>query len=259
MTPWRARTYDRIARPQFEWGRIVATRLALRGDETVLDAGCGTGRLAELLLSRLPNGRIVCVDLSPEMLQAARDRLKRVGAERVTLVQCDLTELALSQSIDVVVSSAVFHWIKDQDRLFQNLRDCLKPNGRLIAQCGGGPNLAREISLTLEFAARRRYSLDFEGDKLPWVFHSEQEMFSVLQNAGFREIDVSLENQPAPFSDPDSYRAFLNNVVLWPFLEQISQDDGQQLLSELTQAAATDNPPLTLDYWRLNVSAQAPE
>src|SRR5436305_5163708 len=86
---WDGATYDRIADPMTRWGASVLERLPLHGDETVLDAGCGSGRVTEQLLERLPAGRVVAVDAAPSMLVEARRRLARFG-ERVWFVECDL-------------------------------------------------------------------------------------------------------------------------------------------------------------------------
>jgi trans-aconitate 2-methyltransferase len=88
---WDAATYDRVSSPQVEWAGPVLDRLELRGDETVLDAGCGTGRVTAVLAQRLPRGRVIAVDGSPAMVAEARKRLPGDVDVRVA----DLLELTL--------------------------------------------------------------------------------------------------------------------------------------------------------------------
>ncbi|MDH5244598.1 MAG: class I SAM-dependent methyltransferase, partial [Chloroflexota bacterium] len=104
---WDARTYDRVADPMTRWGTTVLDRLPLAGDETVLDAGCGSGRVTELLAERLERGRVVALDGSPAMVEAARRRLARFG-DRVTFLVADLgAPLPIeSGSLDAVLSTA---------------------------------------------------------------------------------------------------------------------------------------------------------
>src|SRR3954447_1277792 len=136
---WDGAEYDRLSTPMERLGREVLERLELRGDETLLDAGCGSGRLTELLLERLPEGRVIAVDLSPSMIEAARERL----GDRADLRVADLVGLDLGgETVDVVFSTATFHWIADHDALFASLRAVLRPGGRLVAQCGGGGNIS---------------------------------------------------------------------------------------------------------------------
>ena len=131
---WDARTYDRVADPQTRWGTAVLDRLPLAGDERVLDAGCGSGRVTELLAKRLPRGRVVALDGSPSMIDAARERLAPFG-NRVEYVVADLgVPLPVDGTIDAILSTATFHWVPDHDALFANLATVVRPGGRLVAQ-----------------------------------------------------------------------------------------------------------------------------
>jgi trans-aconitate 2-methyltransferase len=140
MSPrdWDAGSYERVSAPLEAMGREVLDRLDLDGDERVLDAGCGTGRVTAALVERLPRGEVVAVDGSPAMVEAARERL----GETVELRVADLVHLTLDRPVDAILSTATFHWIADHDALFASLREVLRPGGRLVAQCGGAGNIA---------------------------------------------------------------------------------------------------------------------
>ena len=137
---WNASSYDGVSAPQQEWGAAVVARLALRGDETVLDAGAGTGRVSEMVLERLPRGALIAVDGSPSMAALARERL---ADERVSVICSDLLALELPERVDAVISTATFHWILDHDALFERMRALLREGGQFVAQCGGEGNIAR--------------------------------------------------------------------------------------------------------------------
>src|SRR5439155_14323813 len=114
---WDAATYDRIADPMTRWGAAVVDRLQLAGDERVLDAGCGSGRVTELLLGRLPRGQVIALDASLAMVEEAQRRLTPFG-NRVTFVVADLLEpLPIDAAVDGVLSTATFHWITDHESL----------------------------------------------------------------------------------------------------------------------------------------------
>jgi trans-aconitate 2-methyltransferase len=139
---WDARTYDRVADPQTRWGRVVLDRLPLTGDERVLDAGCGSGRVTELLAQRVPDGSVVALDASDAMVDAARQRLAPYG-DRIEFVVADLGEpLPLAEPVDAILSTATFHWVPNHDALFANLAAVVRPGGWLVAQCGGAGNIA---------------------------------------------------------------------------------------------------------------------
>src|SRR5438128_2626492 len=113
---WDARTYDRVSNPHQEWAEQILGRLPLRGDETVMDAGCGSGRVTRLLLERLPEGAVFGVDASPAMLAVAQEQLAGDG-DRVTLIQGDLTTVQLPRPVAAIFSNATFHWIPDHAAL----------------------------------------------------------------------------------------------------------------------------------------------
>ena len=136
---WDAKTYDKVSDPQFNWGVEVLERLELNGDETVMDAGCGSGRVTAKLLEKLPSGRVLCVDASESMIEQAREAI----GDRADYMVADLSQLEIPEPVDVIFSTATFHWVPDHDLLFSRLHDALKPDGRLVAQCGGQGNVSK--------------------------------------------------------------------------------------------------------------------
>ena len=138
---WNAAAYEGLSSPQTRWGAEFLGRLELRGAEDAIDAGCGTGKVTGLLLERLPRGTVLAVDGSRAMVEAAAERF--AGEPRVRVEHQDLLELEVEEPVDLVFSTATFHWIKDHERLFDRLARALKPGGRLAAQCGGEGNISR--------------------------------------------------------------------------------------------------------------------
>ena len=256
---WDAATYHRVSEPQLRWGIQVLARLPLEGSETVLDAGCGSGRLTALLLERLPRGRVIAVDQSASMLEAAREHLVPRFAWQVKLLQADLLALDLDRACDAIFSTATFHWVLDHGRLFAALFRALRPGGRLVAQCGGGENLRRLHDRVRALRAAPGLARHFEGWREPWHFSTPEEVARRLSAAGFVEIETSLEPAPTPFADAPAYRIFIERVVLHPVLARVPDADQREvLLDALVDQACRDEPPFVLDYWRLNLSARRP-
>jgi len=255
---WNSAVYHRLSAPQVSWGKKVLSRLRLRGDEVVLDAGCGTGRLTAELLEALPRGRVVGVDLSQNMLGSAREHLAQFGT-RVSLVACDLQHLPFADGFDVIVSTAVFHWVLDQDRLFQNLRRALVSGGWLEAQCGGGPNLARLRRRADALTATPKFARFFAGFHEPWLYQDAEGAADSLRRAGFVEVETSIEPAPTILDSAEQYTEFVRNIVMRRHLENIPAEDLRaEFMAALTEQAASDDPPFSLDYWRLNLRGRAP-
>jgi trans-aconitate 2-methyltransferase len=239
---WDARTYDRISGAQREWGQRVLDRLTLVGHETVLDAGCGSGRVTEELLARLPHGRVIALDLSPDMLAEARARL---GSDpRVELVEADLTKpLPIARPVDAILSTTVFHLIPDHDALFRNLAAVLRPGGQLVAQCGGSGCIRNVLD------AVESVGISWRG---PWVYATPEETRARLGEAGFVDVQTWLHDEPTRYERGGPLETFLGSVVLRPFVERVPAD----LWDSFIASVADRLPDSTIDFVRLNILAQ---
>ena len=255
---WDAATYDRVSTPHVEWAGILLDRLDLSGDETVLDAGSGSGKVTRMLLERLPRGHVVAVDAAPSMVEHAREALngERAAAAspgspgRATVLRSDLTELELENPVDAVFSSAVFHWIADHDRLFERLFAALRPGGRLASQCGGEGNVERFHEAARAVGATAPYAEFLAGWAGPWNFAGPVETAARLEGAGFAEVETWLEPYPVSPEDPEDY---LRTICLGYHLEQLPEDLRDDYVRAVLARSGKE-----LDYVRLNINARRP-
>jgi trans-aconitate 2-methyltransferase len=257
---WDSTAYHRISAPQFTWGKKILDRLSLSGDETVLDAGCGTGKLTRELLELLPRGHVVALDVSQNMLNAAQGNLASEFGDRVEFVAADLMDLPFSELFDGIFSTAAFHWVPDHDRLFQSLYRALKSGGWLIAQCGGARNLDRFLGRVAVLTRVPKFSRYLRNFQNPWVFSDAQTARRMLEATGFLEVDTSLEEAPTRFDNAEQFSEFASKVILHRHLELLPEEDlCRRMLAQLAEEAAQDDPPFELDYWRLNLKAKKPD
>ena len=221
MSTWDAARYDRLADPQEAWAREILERSAIEPHETVLDAGCGSGRVTKLVLERSPH--VIGVDGDEAMVAKAREELD------IPVLHQDLLELRLEEPVDVVFSCAVFHWIKDHDRLFERLHAALKPGGRLVAQCGGHGNIANVIELV-------------PGRRGDWLYATAEETEERLRRAGFTHARAWLEPKPTRVDDMVAY---LETVILRG--EEDPRAEAERVAPQLDH----------IGYVRLNIDATA--
>jgi trans-aconitate 2-methyltransferase len=246
VADWNAGSYDRVSAPQQAWAREQLERLELHGDEVVLDAGCGSGRVTALLAERLPRGRVYAVDAAPSMVSHAAEALRG----RATVLCQDLVELSLPERVDAVFSNATFHWIADHDALFRALRRALKPGGRLVAQCGGRGNIDAFRRLADAVAAEEPFASFFAGWSGPWNYAGAEETADRLERAGFREIRTWLEPRP---TTPEQPREFIRTVCLVRHLDLLPDRLGEEFVQRVLDRAGE---PLVLGYVRLNITAR---
>lgn len=245
MSPreWDAPAYERLAGPQAAWGLRILGLLELRGDEVVLEAGCGTGRDTARLLDKLPRGRVIALDGSRRMLELLRDRLAD-RMDRVDLVHADLAAPLTVGPVDLVFSVAAFHWIADHDALFRNLAAVLRPGGRLVADFGGRGNVA-QVSAAVEGIT------GVPAEQGTWNFAGAGETAGRLKAAGFSKVEVQLHSEPAFFEDPALFEQYLETVVLGSHLAGLPEVQRPAFV----RAVAERLPERRVDYARLTVSA----
>ena len=258
LREWNATSSHQVANPHVDWGRVVLERLPLAGDETVIDAGCGTGRLTELLLGRLPQGRVIALDQSANMLAEAEAHLAPRFGDRVEFRQADLASLDLDKVADAIFSTATFHWITDHARLFANLYRVLKPGGWLVAQCGGGPNIAALNAEAQRVMREAPFAAHVGAWTGPWLFATPEETAARLREAGFVEVDTHLVEAPVTLESEDAYREFLTTVVFGTHLGRLPVDLHEPFIARLVRWSAGQETPWHLDYWRLNMIGRRP-
>jgi trans-aconitate methyltransferase len=253
MSDWDASRYHRLSDPQLGWGRKVLERLAARPGERILDVGCGTGRLtAEIAAS--PATFVVGIDRSAAMLSEAAAQSSRQG--RRDYVRGDGAALPFAGAFDAVFSAATFHWIPDHERLFASIHAALRPGGRLVAQCGGGPNLKRLLDRTHALMERAPYREYFSGWFDPWNFAFPGATRARLEAAGFVDVHTSLEEAPTTLPSRAAFADFIHCVCVRHHIERLPAEAREPFIGSLTELAARDHRPFTLDYWRLNILAR---
>jgi trans-aconitate 2-methyltransferase len=241
---WDAETYHRVSDMQYGWGLEVLGRLELTGDETVLDAGCGTGRVTAALADRVPRGHVIAVDASASMVEKARETL----AGRAEVLHQDLAELRLERPVDAVFSNAVFHWLPDHRRLFARLAGSLRPGGRLVAQCGGRGNVAALADVIREVLGEQPFRSAIGEFPRIWNFAAPEDTERLLREVSFESVCCWTETKQVT---PDDARGFLGAVSLGPYIHRLPEPLRPVFVDRVAERMGE---PLMLDYVRLNIS-----
>ncbi len=230
-------------------GQAVLERLELRGDETVLDAGCGSGRVTEALIKRLPRGHVIGVDVSESMVTVARERLgPDADVRRADLLQL---ERELQQPVDAILSTATFHWVADHAALFRSLHSVLRAGGRLVAQCGGEGNITTLRARAALIMEREPYVEPFGDFRPPWNYANPRDTEDLLLDAGFASTECWLAAAP---TEPEHPREFLSTIVLGPHVQHLPEPLRESFMDDVMVELGE---PVVVDYVRLNIDAVA--
>jgi trans-aconitate 2-methyltransferase len=235
----------------------VLARLQLQGDERVLDAGCGSGRVTKHVLDAVPGGKVIAVDADPDMVRAAAATLAGTPAivRQVDLLDLDLPKLDVGvDAVDAVFSTATFHWIQDHDTLFARMFAALAEGGRFEAQCGGGHNIARVHAVARDVARQDQYADELYDVEGVTNFYTPEETEERLRATGFADVRCWLEEIPVTPDDPIGY---LRTIILGQHVERLGDDLGMAFVHEVAEGLGFPGS-VTLDYVRLNISARRP-
>jgi trans-aconitate 2-methyltransferase len=180
------------------------------------------------------------------MIEQAREAL----GDRPDYLVADLAELEVDEPVDVIFSTATFHWVMDHDKLFSHLHAALRPGGRLHAQCGGQGNVAKHAEAIITVATRPEFIDNFQDMTVMWNFASPEETEEKLRRAGFKEVRCWLEDKPV---QPENPYDFTTTVTMGPHLARLPEEQRREFAEAVLEL---EDDPLTLNYVRLNIEAR---
>jgi len=255
-TYWNAEVYERIGKPMRRWAQQVIDDLALRGDETVLDAGCGSGSVTFDLLQKLPRGKIYAVDASEEMIASLTKTIAERGVANIAPVRASLTNFTLPEQVDCVFSNAVFHWIPDDDALFGCLYRATKPGGRLRAQCGGFGNNAHVLEAVEAVREQPRFEPHLRGFSDSKKYRTPEQARLSLERAGWRDVRASLFAAPVPFEDRDEAALYIRTILLRDHIARLPEPEHEPYSRAIVEETVRRyGEPYVADYVRLDLWA----
>jgi trans-aconitate 2-methyltransferase len=254
---WDARTYDKVStNVQLQWGRKLLEKRRWIGDEIVMDAGAGSGNLTKILSDRVLNGQIYAVDVDLNMIQQAKINLS--NCSNVQVIHSSMDDVKLPTKVDVIFSNAALHWILDHQRIFSYFWQLLKPNGELLIECGGHGNLEKILSIFFKIIQSDQFKGSFANWKKSWYFPRPDDTERLLQQIGFRDIQVYLSEQTMIYPDRESFMLFVKTVIMKPFLDHLGDTKKDQFfkafVSQMEQHQSKTD--WVLDYVRLYIFAR---
>ncbi len=231
---WKASAYAENSKGQAVWAKELIEKMALRGDESILDIGCGDGKITEML-SHLTRGEVVGVDFSPEMIGYAK-----AAFSKPLFMQMDAQALSFNERFDVVFSNAALHWAKDHDAILQGIFKALKPKGRAILQMGGAGNGAKVFEAFHRiFPAYAEY---FEGFESPYTFHSDKTYETLLKGVGFSTYQAHLVPKDMVHDTLKAFRGWLE-TTWFPFINRVPSEQKEAFVKAWIEAYSTLCPP----------------
>lgn len=262
MYQWNAEDYARHSAGQEVWARELLTSLDLRPDDRVLDIGSGDGRMTAAIAERVPQGRVVGLDSSGDMVQHARAEFGGERWRNLAFTQGDASALPFDSEFSVVYSSATLHWVSDHRPVLAGIARALQPGGRLVAQMGGHGNGATMTAAMEDVARRPRWARAFQGFRSSYTFHRPDDYRLRLEKAGLEVTEARLIPKDMVHADRAALIGWIRSA--WhPYTAPVAPEERARFIEEAADQYLAAHPPdaggaVHVPMVRLQVRARKP-
>jgi trans-aconitate methyltransferase len=189
-------TFDDVSREygeksilQQKAARKLVDLLELRGDESILDVGCGPGHIIRWL-SEVTTGRVVGTDASQGMINEARSRYPDIEFRCLTAEDLDY-----AKEFDIIFSNAAFHWFGDPGKGLRAMFEALRSPGKLGLTCSATAQAVPWFAgIVIAVAQRREIQPTFLHWRNPWFILPKTEDYrGLFEESGFETSLMTLE------------------------------------------------------------------
>ena len=258
IATWDGTDYEWHSSHQRQWGSGFIAELPLRGDERILDLGCGDGSLTRRLADRVTRGCVLGVDAALGMLDTARAK----SGANLQFEHVDIAEIGFDREFDVIFSNAALHWVSGHAALLARLHRALRPRGIMRAQFGGDGNCHTLLQCLRNHMAAKAYGEAFAAFRWPWYFPSVAEYEALLHASPFRRFRLWMETKDQVFASAEALIGWIDNRCLIPFLQALPsalrQDFRNAVVNDTLAQCRRLDGMYAEQFRRINVWAQRP-
>jgi len=229
---WNAKDYAKHSSAQQEWARELIAKLNLKGDEHVLDIGCGDGKITAEIAGYVPGGGVVGIDSSEEMIELARERFVNDNNPHLSFQVCDAGDLPFRGQFDVIFSNATLHWIRDHKPVLAGIERSLKPGGRILLQMGGKGNAAAILSVVEELMVGDEWREYFTNFQFSYGFYGPEEYTKWINEAGLLPVRVELIPKVMSYDHRDGLAGWVRTTWL-PYIERVPDEKKEEFITTL--------------------------
>ena len=259
---WNAADYAKNSQNQYQWAKELIPKLKLKGNEALLDIGCGNGKITAELSRCLPNGKAVGVDSSAQMIKLAQSTFTKKDYPSLSFQVMDARKLAFHEEFDMIFSNAALHWIVDQKTVLVGVQRNLKHGGRLLFQMAGKGNAQTVLGILDELLPEEQWKAFFEYFKFPYAFLGPEEYRALLVEAGLKPLRVELFPKEMKHAGAEGLAGWVRTTWL-PYTERLPVEKRDLFVKEIVDRYLKNHPAdadgaVHLGMMRLEVEATKP-
>jgi trans-aconitate 2-methyltransferase len=223
MTEWNAQEYHRLSALQDTMAAEVLSLLTLKGTERILDIGCGNGKTTAGIAGRVPQGSVLGVDASAEMIAFAKEHWT-ADHPNLQFAVADARHLSFQQEFDLVVSFNALHWISDQNLPLQGIHKALKSDGKAqLRMVAKGKRTCIEEVID-ETRKSPRWAAYFSNFRDPFMHLTPEQYAALAEQQGFRVLNIHVSDKAWDFGSRDAFLARMK-VTMIEWVQRLPESD----------------------------------
>jgi trans-aconitate 2-methyltransferase len=241
---WNAADYAANSAVQQAWARELIAKLDLRGDEHILDVGCGDGKVTAEMARAVPRGSVTGIDASAEMIAFAKKTFPSTKFSNVEFHIMDAREIKFERQFDFVFSNAALHWVDKHQKFLRGAASVLKSGGRLVVSCGGKGN-AQDVFVALRPEMRLKHWREyFRRMPEPYFFYAPDEYQKWLRKSDFKISSIRLVPKDINYAGVEGFATWLRTTWI-PYVQRIPENMREEFIATVTRRYVAKHPPDT--------------
>lgn len=231
---WDAQDYTRHSASQLEWAHQLLSKLHLKGNEYLLDLGCGDGKVTAEIAKSIPRGLVIGIDNASSMINLANTNFPTSKFPNLKYIRTSIEALPFCEKFDVIFSNAAIHWIKNHKVILKEIAYCLREEGRVLMQMGGKGNAAEAISVIDELLRFEPWKQYFKNFRFPYSFYTPEDYRKWTTQAGLQLIRAELLEKDMQHGGPEVMGGWIRTTWL-PYTERIPEKKRENFVQEVVQ------------------------
>lgn len=238
---WNPQDYAKNSAGQLKWAQELRSHIRLQGDETILDVGCGDGKITADFAHHVPHGSVTGIDSSPEMIAYATQTYATADYPNLTFACMDARRIPFTNTFDLIFSNSVLQWVDDHLAVLKGASAALRPGGRLVISCGGQGNAGQILEAVFEVARRDRWRQYFTPLVNPYYFLSPADYRPWLAETGLQVDRLELVPKDMIHAGKTGLAGWLRTTWM-PFTERVPVAERELFIAEVVDAYGAHVP-----------------
>lgn len=226
--PWQGDEYAKNSVSQKASADDFLQGIQFQGINSILDVGCGDGKITAVMARSIPEGFVVGVDISPSMIETAKNSFS--AFKNLSFQVRDAAQLDFNEQFDLITSFTVMQWVLEQSQALRGFERALKPGGKLWIQMPTDLPAAMKEALDQTISSERWKSY-FVHFAAPWRFYGPDEYRRLLDSARLNPTRLSIVTKHERFPSRAIFQDFLKQW--FPYLRPLPAEQKDAFLSDL--------------------------